>query len=110
MTIEDILRVLPRKTRRQVERILCKPGDVSAAAKKLRPLFQQHSEALQAIGLVPEYAAYALPFYAWNPGGDLNDYVTAQQTEAQRLADEVARLEREIQGLQQILKADPGQN
>lgn len=37
-------------------------GDVFEAARRLRPYFESLREQLEPRGLLPEYAAYAVPF------------------------------------------------
>lgn len=42
-------------------------GNVSKASDELRPYFQNLRAQLEAKGLLPEYAAYAIPYFVMNP-------------------------------------------
>lgn len=67
MTVGAMLAVLPLEVQNKVIEILnhCQ-GDVSEAARRLKPLFRTHAKALESIGLVADYAAYAIPFAVYN--------------------------------------------
>jgi len=41
-------------------------GDMMKASKELRPYFQGIRAQLEAKGLLPEYAAYAIPYFLMN--------------------------------------------
>jgi hypothetical protein len=110
MTIGDVLNALPRRDRRAIERVLSKPGDVLKAARELKLILAQHAQLLERLGLLPDYAAYALPFYAWNVGGDINDFIASLQKKVQDQQAELARLERQIDGLRTLVETDPKQN
>lgn len=110
-TIGDILNVLPRAARRQTERILSHPQDVRAAAKLLHPILTPHAKLLMdRTGNLAEFLCYALPFYSWNPGGDIYDFLAQVEAQAKAGQIEVERLEREIKALQQILNTTPEHN
>jgi hypothetical protein len=69
-TVGEILAVLPEAVGRQVHEILSEPQDISEAAAKLKPLLVPHAAALEKIGVVAEFAAYALPYHVYKHLGD----------------------------------------
>lgn len=60
--VEDILKLLPGPDRRAVLRVL-QTHRGPEATRRLKPIFNRHEAKLLKNGMVPDYLAYALPFF-----------------------------------------------
>lgn len=70
MEIGDILAPMSARDQELVTRILNRhAGDVSAARRELGPLLDKYAAQLEAIGIVPAYAAYAIPYAVYRAKG-----------------------------------------
>lgn len=62
VSVEDVLELLPKSERRKVLRVL-RDYSGSEATSRLKPIFNRHAAKLLKNGMVPDYLAYALPFF-----------------------------------------------
>lgn len=60
VSVEDILKLLPKSERRKVLRVL-RDHSGSAATRLLKPIFNRHEAKLAQNGLVPDYLAHVMP-------------------------------------------------
>lgn len=111
MTIGEILAVLPRSARREAMRILEKSTPDTTgmlrATRLLRSVLTPHAACLEQLGLVPDYAVYAMVYYAHNPGGSIYTWISELEAEASRLEMEANKLDRQVQVLQQLASDAP---
>ena len=67
MSIGEIMAVLPKHVHGQLVDILnrCNP-DAAKAAKELKALLRPYAAQLEKIGVVPDYAAYVIPWAVYS--------------------------------------------
>jgi hypothetical protein len=68
ITVGEILNVLPEPVVDEIMRVL-NSGDPLDAGPQLKQLLRPHQRELDAIGIVADYAAYALIYAASQSGG-----------------------------------------
>lgn len=111
MTLGEILAVLPRSARYEATRIIENSASDTVgmlrAARLLREVLTPHAERLERLGLVPDFAAYALVYYSHNPNGDIQAWTAALEEETRKLEEETRKLEGQVQVLRQLQGETP---
>lgn len=60
ISVGNILKVLPSGTDQEILDTLNSFADITVKARRLKDILRPHAAALEKIGLLPDYTAYAL--------------------------------------------------